>query len=109
MQRPVSQLILVRTPVISRIAYGALCPPLTPLSVHKRRHPSWRSREPPIWCAPSTETEPMTHNILEDLKNWLARLIAERERRKGEYLEDDIELVRRAIAEITRLRLTVPN
>jgi hypothetical protein len=43
-------------------------------------------------------------DILEDLKSWLAQLVADAPNRKGELPEVEITYVRRAIQEIERLR-----
>ena len=46
----------------------------------------------------------MTDDILEDLKDWRNQLVLDAPHRKGELPSFEIELLRRAIAEITRLR-----
>ena len=43
-------------------------------------------------------------DVLEDLKSWLAQLVKDAPHRHGELPENDIDLVKRAIAEIERLR-----
>jgi len=43
-------------------------------------------------------------DILDDLKSWLAQLIKDAPHRTGELPEIEIDLVRRAVAEIERLR-----
>jgi hypothetical protein len=42
--------------------------------------------------------------LVADLKNWLAQMIADAEHRKGEMPSIEIGYLRRAIAEIERLR-----
>jgi hypothetical protein len=51
----------------------------------------------------------MSADILEDLKSWLAQLVADKPHRErtGELPQIEIEYVRRAIEEIERLRATV--
>jgi hypothetical protein len=46
----------------------------------------------------------MTHDILADLKGWHDQLVLDAKHRKGELPLIEIELVRRAIAEIERLQ-----
>ena len=43
-------------------------------------------------------------DILKDLKSWLAQLVEDAPHRKGEWPEFEIDLVKRAIEEIERLR-----
>jgi len=43
-------------------------------------------------------------DIVEDLKSWLAQLVEDAPRRKGELPEIEIDYVKRAIKEIERLR-----
>jgi hypothetical protein len=44
-------------------------------------------------------------DILEDLKKWLTLMsVTDDPHRKGEFLEDEISLIKRAIMEIERLR-----
>jgi hypothetical protein len=49
-------------------------------------------------------TEPVATDILEDLKNWLAQLVADAPHRHGELPQIEINLITRAIREIERLR-----
>lgn len=42
--------------------------------------------------------------VLDDLKSWLAQLVKDAPHRRGELPQHDIDLVKRAIAEIERLR-----
>jgi hypothetical protein len=49
----------------------------------------------------------MTHDILDDLKGWLAQTVQDAAHRKGELPAIEIGYIRRAIAEIDRLRKAV--
>jgi hypothetical protein len=44
------------------------------------------------------------NDILKDLKSWLAQLIKDAPHRKNEFPEIEIDLVKRSIREIERLR-----
>ncbi len=46
----------------------------------------------------------MGTDILQDLKSWLAQLVADAPHRRGQMPEIEIDYVRRAIEEIERLR-----
>jgi hypothetical protein len=43
-------------------------------------------------------------DILQDLKSWLAQLVADAPHKRGELPEEEIDLVKRAINEIESLR-----
>lgn len=43
-------------------------------------------------------------DVLEDLKSWLAQLVKDAPHRRSELPQHDIDLVKRAIVEIERLR-----
>jgi len=58
---------------------------------------------------PGGEDATMSNDILKDLRKWHDQLVLERDPRKGEWLEIEIDCLKRAIAEITRLRLTAPS
>jgi hypothetical protein len=45
-------------------------------------------------------------DILEELREWLAQLVSDKSKRAGELPDIEINLVKRAIQEIERLRAT---